>query len=442
MKKLLIVEDDMTFLTMLTTWLKRKGFAADSATTVGAALKMLDRDHCFNLVLSDMRLPDGSGLTVLDRLKEVSPSTPLIIMTSYAEVQNAVNAMKHGARDYIAKPVSPTVLLEKINETLASAGGDDTPAPSSQATAAATTEGFLQGESEVSRRLFSLVDIVAPTPMSVLITGANGTGKEYVAHRIHELSKRSSGPFVAIDCGAMLKELSASEFFGHVKGSFTGALADKRGAFVEANGGTIFLDEVGNLSYDVQVQLLRALQERKVRPVGSTREIPVDVRVVSATNADLPRAIAEGKFREDLYHRLNEFNIAMPSLHDRGDDVILFAEHFLAIANASLDRDIKGFTPEAKRLMLDYCWPGNLRQMKNCIRRAALLARGEMIDVGDLDIAADTTTPAPRPLRDSNRERAAIVEAIKAAGGNKALAARNLGIDRKTLYNKIKAYGI
>ncbi len=442
-RKLLIVEDDTTFLTMLTSWLARKGFETESASTVSAATKMIDNGRSFDLVLSDMRLPDGSGLDVLDRLRAKSSTTPLVIMTSYAEVQNAVNAMKHGARDYIAKPFQPAVLLEKINEAIgpeAIATSVDTKAKAPAKTVE-SADRFIEGESDMSRRLFHMVGIVAPTPMSVLITGANGTGKEYVANRIHQLSKRAAGPFVAIDCGALTKDLSASEFFGHVKGSFTGALADKQGAFAEANGGTLFLDEVGNLSYDIQVQLLRALQERRVRPVGSTREIPVDVRLVCATNADLPRAIAEGKFREDLYHRINEFNITMPSLHERGNDVLLYARHFLAIANDELDRHITGFTPEACRLILDYTWPGNLRQLNNCIKRATLLATGNAIDATDLDIPP-ATSPVTRPLHDNDRERQCIIDAIRAAGGNKALAARNLGIDRKTLYNKIRFYNI
>ena len=285
--------------------------------------------------------------------------------------------------------------------------------------------------------------------MSVLIRGASGTGKEYVAHRIHQLSKRADKPFVAIDCGAMLKELAASEFFGHAKGSFTGAVSDKTGAFVEANGGTLFLDEVGNLSYDVQVQLLRAIQERRIRPVGSNQETEVDVRLICATNEDLPQAIARGEFREDLYHRLNEFTLHMPALKDRGEDILLFANFFLKQANEELERDIVGFDAAASEALLDYSWPGNLRELKNTVKRATLLAQGSLIRKADLgsDLNPNRTwsghTPTEvMPLHDKEDEKERILQALEAAGHNKAKAARLLGIDRKTLYNKIRLYGL
>ena len=311
----------------------------------------------------------------------------------------------------------------------------------------AYTQNYMEGESEAARELYKYVRLVAPTPMSVLINGASGTGKEYVAHRIHQLSKRAGKPFVAIDCGAMLKELAASEFFGHVKGSFTGALADKTGAFVEANGGTLFLDEVGNLSYDVQVQLLRAIQEHRVRPVGSTQEIEVDVRLVCATNENLEEAIAKGTFREDLYHRINEFTLRMPALKDRQEDIMLFANFFLDQANRELDKDLIGFDDEASRALQQYAWPGNLRQMKNMVKRATLLASGDFITRADLgyelsapqQVVQQTHTFA---LHDETTEKERILQALKATGNNKSKAAALLGIDRKTLYNKLKLYQI
>ena len=279
--------------------------------------------------------------------------------------------------------------------------------------------------------------------MSVLINGASGTGKEYVAHRIHQLSKRSGQPFVAIDCGSIPKELAASEFFGHVKGAFTGALTDKTGAFVAANGGTIFLDEIGNLSYEVQIQLLRALQERKIRPVGSTKEIQVDVRLVSATNENLEQAIEKGTFREDLYHRINEFTLRMPQLKDRREDILLFANFFLDQANREMDKHLTGFDEKASRALLEYHWPGNLRQMKNIVRRATLLAQGRFITPDEL---SDLREPAPAfagmPLRNEETEKQHILEALRQTGNNKSRAALLLGIDRKTLYNKLKLYGI
>ncbi len=440
MASLLIVEDDLTFATMLKTWLGKQGFQTDTAGNLSKARRLLD-NASYDLVLSDLRLPEGDGLSLLEWMRKRGIAAPFIVMTSYADVQNAVNAMKQGACDYIAKPVQPDMLLEKLRDALP-ARVDAPPQP-------ASAPQYLEGKSEAARQLYHYVALVAPTPMSVLINGASGTGKEYVAHRIHQLSKRADKPFVAIDCGAMLKELAASEFFGHVKGSFTGAVSDKTGAFVEANGGTLFLDEVGNLGYDVQVQLLRAIQERKIRPVGSNQEINVDVRLICATNENLQQAIADGEFREDLFHRLNEFTLHMPDLKDRGEDILLFANFFLDQANRELERNIVGFDAAASEALLDYPWPGNLRELKNVVKRATLLAQDTVIHKPDLGGPFDAgrqdnpaNPDALLPLHDKDSERERIVQALEAARHNKARAARLLGIDRKTLYNKIKAYGI
>ena len=280
--------------------------------------------------------------------------------------------------------------------------------------------------------------------MSVLINGASGTGKEYIAHRIHQLSKRADKPFIAIDCGSIPKELAASEFFGHIKGSFTGALTDKTGAFVAANGGTIFLDEIGNLSYEVQIQLLRALQERRIRPLGSTQEVTVDIRLVSATNENLESAIEKGTFRQDLYHRINEFTLRMPTLKERGEDILLFANFFLDQANRELDKQLIGFDAKASRMLLDYHWPGNLRQMKNIIKRATLLAQGSFITPVELgaDLLETPSTPSNISLKNEETEKEHILEALRQTGNNKSKAAQMLDIDRKTLYNKLKLYGI
>lgn len=451
MPHLLIVDDDLTLAIMLRTWLSKQGFEVETASSVKAAGKKLLEDGPFDLVLSDLRLPDEDGLFLLQWMKQKQVSTPVIIMTSYAEVQNAVEAMKQGAADYIAKPVHHEILLQKIQEVIRTPrpsspapaphpqGGRTTPPPAGTTTI--DHKKYLEGKSEAARQLYNYVALVAPTPMSVLITGASGTGKEYVARRIHSLSKRADKPFVAIDCGAMLKDLAASEFFGHVKGAFTGAVTDKTGAFVEANGGTLFLDEVGNLSYDVQVQLLRALQERRIRPVGSTQEIEVDIRLVCATNENLPLAIERGEFREDLYHRINEFTLRMPALHERGRDILLFADFFLQQANEELERHIMGFEPKAVEAMMNYNWPGNLREMKNLVRRATLLAQDDIIRLADLGPSLQTpaaTTGLQLHNEDSEKQR--ILQALEATGGNKSKAAQLLGVDRKTLYNKLKLY--
>ncbi|MBU3837043.1 MAG: sigma-54 dependent transcriptional regulator [Candidatus Phocaeicola faecigallinarum] len=448
---ILIVEDDLTFSTMLKTWLGKKGFDVETAGTCAKARKQITSKE-FSLILSDLRLPDQDGMQLLTWMRELDINTPFIMMTSYGEIQNAVTAMKLGATDYVKKPVQPDELLKKINEALES---QTRVKPSQQKekkkenSAETYANNFLEGESEAARQLFSYVNLVAPTQMSVLINGASGTGKEYVAHRIHQLSKRNEKPFIAIDCGSIPKDLAASEFFGHVKGSFTGALTDKTGAFEEANGGTLFLDEIGNLSYEVQVQLLRALQERRVRKIGSTKEIQVDVRLICATNENLKEAISKGTFREDLYHRINEFTLRMPSLKERQEDILLFANFFLDQANKELDKDLIGFDAAASSMLQKYEWPGNLRQLKNIVKRATLLAKGDFISPNELgeEISEKKETDSTplifgSSLNKEETEKQLIINALKQTGNNKSKAATLLGIDRKTLYNKLKHYDI
>lgn len=464
MKQILIVEDDLAFGTMLQTWLKKKGFDVEKVTNVGAAARWLTEGGAdsVNLILSDLRLPDHDGLFLLTWMRKRNIAVPFIVMTHYAEVQNAVLAMKSGAADYIAKPVQPDILLQKINDALqaasaatpvsqpvsaasapVSASSTNAAASCTTANASASVPKYLEGRSEASRQLYDYVRLVAPTPMSVLILGASGTGKEYVARRIHELSARESKPFFALDCGAIPKDVAASEFFGHKKGAFTGADADKRGAFEVANGGTLFLDEVGNLSYDVQVQLLRALQERRIRPVGGDRELTVDIRLVCATNENLEQAVAEGRFREDLYHRINEFTIYMPQLRERGNDIFLFADLFIRQANAELQRQVDGLDAAAAELLVQHSWPGNLRELNNVMKRAVLLARGRQITAAELQQAMGPVRQNAVPtLHDAADERQRIEEALRQTGGNKAKAARLLGIDRKTIYNKMEKWGM
>ena len=445
-QSILIVEDDLTFATMLKTWLGKKGYEVETASTNARARKLLTtRD--FSLILSDLRLPDQDGIHLLSWLRDLQKATPVIIMTSYAEIQGAVLAMKEGASDYVSKPVQPDELLKKIKEAISQESKVvATPKESKENFA---TQNFLEGESEAARQLYNYVNLVAPTQMSVLINGASGTGKEYVAHRIHQLSKRADKPFIAIDCGSIPKDLAASEFFGHVKGSFTGALTDKVGAFEEANGGTLFLDEIGNLSYEVQVQLLRALQERRIRRIGSTKEIEVDIRLVSATNENLKESISKGNFREDLYHRINEFTLLMPALKDRQEDILLFANFFLDQANRELDRHLIGFDAAASEAMQNYSWPGNLRQLKNIVKRATLLAQGDFISIRELgDEILEHATPDAQQmqhsfvLHDEETEKQRILNALQQTGNNKTKAAQLLGVDRKTLYNKLKLYNI
>ena len=436
MLSILIVEDDITFSLMLTTWLGKKGFVVRSSSSVSDAKRRLG-EEAFDLVISDLRLPDSDGIDLLKWLKSTHPSLPLIMMTSYAEIQTAVQAMKLGAADYIAKPLNPDELLGKIKELVYVEEKAPARVPVSSA-----PDLYIEGQSQAARQLYEHVRLVAPTDMSVLVTGASGTGKEYIARRIHEQSNRSKAPFVAVDCGAIPKELAASEFFGHVKGSFTGAIENKTGAFVAAQGDTIFLDEIGNLTYEVQVQLLRALQERKVKPIGSNQEIAINVRLISATNENLRQAIEKGDFREDLYHRINEFTIRIPDLKERKEDLLLFANHFLDLANSELQKDIIGFDNDTMQLFQSYSWPGNLRQMKNVIKYATLLATGRYITRKELpeELTENLSSHTNIQLKNVEHERDLIRKALQECGNNKTRAAQLLGIDRKTLYNKLKIY--
>ena len=465
MEKILIVEDDIAFGTMIQTWLRKKGFEVEKTTSVKAAIQAWEKlESGFDLVLSDLRLPDHDGIFLLQWMRKHGMQVPFIVMTSYAEIQNVVLAMKSGATDYVAKPFHPDILLEKIKEAIKNhntsslseknieqreATGNQEPIDNKKVSGNMESKGnvdvpkYLEGESEASRKLYSFVSLVAPTPMSVLILGASGTGKEYVARRIHELSQRAGKPFFALDCGAIPKDVAASEFFGHSKGAFTGAEQDKKGAFEIANGGTLFLDEMGNLNYEVQGQLLRALQERKIRPLGSNKEIDIDIRLVCATNENLAQRVAEGNFREDLYHRINEFTIYMPELKDRGADLFLFADLFIKHANKELNRNVEGLDGKAKERIASYNWPGNLRELNNVMKRATLLATGRYIGVTELEQSMAHIQPqAPTTLHDEETELQRIEAALKAAGGNKSKAAQLLAVDRKTLYNKMKKYGI
>lgn len=449
MPSILIIEDDLTFSLMLTTWLGKKGFEVKTSSSVSDAKSRIE-NVSFDLILSDLRLPDGDGIDLLKWVKEKDATIPLIMMTSYAEIQTAVQAIKLGASDYIAKPLNPEELLGKIRdlvkEDIEPVAPIATPVSrTAHSSGQAGGNQYIEGQSPAARQLYEHVRLVAPTDMSVLITGSSGTGKEYVARRIHEQSNRKKAPFVAVDCGAIPKDLAASEFFGHVKGSFTGAIDNKEGAFVAAQGGTIFLDEIGNLSYEVQVQLLRALQERKVKPIGSNQEIAINVRLISATNENLRVAIDKGDFREDLYHRINEFTVRIPDLKERQEDLLLFANGFLDLANAELQKDVIGFDGETIRIFQSYSWPGNLRQMKNAIKYATLLATGRYITRKELpeELTDSLSSSSVNiQLKNEAHESDLIRRALQEAGNNKTRAAQLLGIDRKTLYNKLKAYHI
>lgn len=443
MTNILLVDDDATFCVMLRTFLEKKGFKVKEAFSFSEGSKAI-KDNAFDMVLTDIRLPDKDGLELLSQVKNKQPNTPVILMTGYGDIRSAVNAMKQGAYEYVTKPVNPDEILFTIQSALKSSNQP-------KATSSSNLE-FVNGASDAALTLNEHISLVAPTNMSVLITGESGTGKEFVARKIHQESSRASKPFVALDCGALPKDLAASEFFGHVKGAFTGAINDKTGQFTEANGGTLFLDEIGNLSYDVQVQLLRAIQERKVKPVGSNKEIPIDVRIIAATNEDLSQAVQKGNFREDLFHRLNEFTLHVTRLCERPEDLMLFAKHFLHQANKELNRDVKEFDERVINIFKSYAWPGNIREMRNVIRRAVLLTKGDTITSNTLPnelVTASanglfTSAFAGDNLKEAidNLEFEKIKAVLEKVRYNKTKAAQILNIDRKTLYNKLKQYNI
>lgn len=451
MGEILVIEDDVAFATMLKTFFEKKGYEVEIAFTAVEAFKKL-KDNSFDLILTDVRLPDKDGLEILDEVKKSYPTIQVIVMTNYAEINMAVKAMKNGAFDYVSKPFQPEAILQTINNALSqeSSGPEvkeeekATEKPSRKSPEKSVSSGFVKGVSDAALKLSDYIDLVAPTNMSVLIMGESGTGKEQVAKSIHDKSKRRGKPFIAVDCGAIPREIASSEFFGHLKGSFTGAIQDKTGHFEAANGGTLFLDEIGNLSYELQVQLLRALQERKIKPVGGNNEIKVDIRVVTATNEDLSKAVKEGNFREDLYHRLNEFSIQVPALRDRSEDLMLFAENFLDEANVELEKDVIGFSDEAIEAFQNFNWPGNLRELKNMVKRAVLLTQDPIIPLKVLphEITVANKSDDTYSFFKSKNEESLILDALEKASGNKSKAARLLSIDRKTLYNKLKQYDI
>lgn len=439
MAKILLVDDDTTFCLMLKTWLSKRNFEVDEAFSCEAALKSLTTRQ-YDVVLTDLRLPDKDGIFLLKSIKATHPATQVILMTGYADIQTAVESIKAGAFDYVSKPVIPEEILKKIEDALAKKN------PVAQQKAETQEDiSYIKGTSEQADKLYEYIQLVAPTQMTVLITGESGSGKEYIARLIHEKSKRKNGPFVAVDCGAIPRDLAASEFFGHIKGAFTGAVSDKTGYFVSASGGTIFLDEIGNLSYEIQVQLLRALEERKVKPVGSNKEIDFDVRIISATNENLTKAVAEGKFREDLYHRLNEFSLKALSLRERPEDIIVFANYFLSKSNAELDKNVIGFEDRVIRIFKKYAWPGNLREMRNVVKRATLLCKSSYITENDIPaelLASSENTTDDFSSRREKNELELIKEALAKCNNNKSEAARLLKIDRKTLYNRLKHYSL
>ncbi|MCO5264626.1 MAG: sigma-54 dependent transcriptional regulator [Lentimicrobium sp.] len=451
MYKVLIVDDDPTFCLMLKSYLGNKGFEVKEVFSAGSAMKAA-KEQPFDIILTDYRLPDFDGLVLMKELKTIAPGVPAILMTRYGDIRSAVTAIKSGAFDYITKPVNPDELLLTVNKAIGKPKSASVQKIGIRTEALPGSYNYLRGTSETSLLVEQYISLVSTTDMSVIIQGESGTGKEYVARMIHTKSHRHNKPFVAVDCGALTNELAASELFGHTKGSFTDAHADKEGQFQQANGGTLFLDEIGNLSYENQLKLLRATQERKVRKIGSIKDVDVDVRIIVATNEDLAANVQKGSFREDLFHRLNEFKITVPALRQRGEDILQFAHYFLQSANQELNKNVTGFDKEVIQKLLAYPWPGNIREMKNVIKRSVLFATTDYVTINNLP-AEILTKPAQAVNNGSKsttdlkslaetHEKQTIISVLEKTHFNKTKAARLLNIDRKTLYNKMKLYDI
>ncbi|MCG6187118.1 sigma-54-dependent transcriptional regulator [Maribellus maritimus] len=448
MKKVLVIDDDTFMCDLIVNHLKQNNFEAKGTYTGRNGIKLIEKNN-FDIVLCDYRLPNTDGFKILQELKSKKPLLPVIIMTAYAEVRMAVKLIKSGAYDYITKPVQPEELLRIINKALESTDERET--------SNSFREKFITGNSKAIQGVMQHVKVVAPTDLTVLIEGETGSGKEYVAKAIHYASKRSKKPFVAVDCGAIPKDLANSELFGHIKGAFTGAINNKVGYFERAKGGTLFLDEVGNLSYENQVKLLRALQERFINKVGDNKVIKVDVRVITASNDDLLKLVDTNEFREDLYHRLNGFKIHLPPLRERGDDMLEFASFFIAQANRAFEKSVEGIDEDAKKLMFKYNWHGNIRELQNVVNRAVLLSKSNVIqaDVLPDEIRFNNLQSGGRQnnynghrdvkeLKEATliTEKEVITNALIESNYNKSKAAKILNIDRKTLYNKINQYDI
>lgn len=441
-ESILIVDDDPYITNLLENYFRKEGYTTHKLSKGKPAIQLLQKKH-FDVVLCDIRLPDIEGTELLTHIRQISPETAVLMMTAYAEIQAAVESIKSGAFDYITKPIHPDVISDLVKKAIKNKQG-----PSSF-----NTNDFITGNYSKMLKLIEQAKLVAPTDMSVLIQGETGSGKEYVARLIHNLSNRKEKKFIAIDCGAIPRELASSELFGHVKGSFTGAISDKKGFFEQANEGTIFLDEIGNLSYETQVKLLRAIQHKVITRVGDTKPIAVDLRFISATNSNLKTHAREGSFREDLYHRINEFELELPPLRERGDDILVFANLFLEQANEDLKKTIRGFNEEVKDALKNYPWHGNLRELRNVIKRSVLIAQDDLITADCLpdeirnagsEMVFKTEQTSGMDLREATQlaEKVTIENALKKANNNKSEAAKLLNIDRKTLYNKIKDLGI
>lgn len=427
MGRVIVVEDNIIYSDFVCRLLESKGYPSVSTSTCNGARKLFSKMQEDDIVLADMRLPDGDGIALLAELREQGRNNPYIVMTDYDEVPTAVRSMKLGAEDYIPKKLIEDKLFPLLKTLRKRMERNDTP--------------IHERQSAAFREIDRKIRLVAPTNMSVLILGESGTGKEHIAEKIHARSKRAAGPFVAVDCGLLSKELAASALFGHEKGAFTGAESKKQGFWEEATGGTLFLDEIGNLPVEVQQMLLRALEAKRYRPTGGSKDKKADVRIIAATNEDLQVAITEKRFRADLYQRLKEYTLHIPPLRECKEDILPLADFFRQLANEEFGKQIKGFDTEAKKRMLAYTWGGNVRELRRVVRMAVLHTKSDTVTADALEFD-ETPLEADASLALNDMEKKQIIHALEQAKGNRTLAAALLGIGRTTLYNKIRLYGI
>ncbi len=448
--RVLVVDDDASMCDMLVSDLGELGFEVKARTAAPAALEALVASE-FDAVVADLNMPGMSGLELCERIVASRPDVPVIVITAFGSIQTAIAAIRSGAYDFVTKPLEVDALGLALERAIQHRRLSDEVRRLRQAVEEGRRFGTLLGTSPAMRRMYELLDRIADSSASVLIAGETGTGKELVARALHERGRRKAGPFVAVDCASLPEPLLESELFGHVRGAFTDAHAARKGLFVQASGGALFLDEIGDLPLALQAKLLRALQTRCVRPVGANEEVPFDVNLIAATNRDLESAVEEGRFREDLYFRINVIHVEMPPLRARGGDVLLLAQHFVDRYAAQAGKRVTGLSPDAAERLLAYVWPGNVRELENCIERAIALTRHETIGLDDLPekirgfqrshvlVAGDDPSELA-PLEEV--ERRYVLRVMEAVGGSKTLAARVLGIGRKTLYRKLEQYKI
>ena len=449
--KLLFIDDDTAVCDAISTTLTARGFQVVCANAGASALQTL-ADNEFDVVVTDLNMPGMSGLELCRRTHISQPKLPVVLVTAFGSLQSAVGALRAGAYDFISKPIQTPELLLTLERALKNGPRkpDGEPQPPPEELTKPPPLDNTVGDSAVMRHVYEMVTRLATTDVTVLITGESGTGKELIARAVHQRSARRAGPFVAINCAAIQPTLLESELFGHARGAFTDARSQRSGLFLEADGGTLFLDEIGEMPLATQVKLLRALQERVVRPVGSDREFPFDARVVSATSRNLELEVAQKRFREDLYYRINVIHVQVPPLRARGHDISLIAEHYIQLFSAQFKRQARGLDAQVEQRLLSYPWPGNVRELKNCMERAVAMCETETIGMQDLPeriltFAASPFVPSPEQsaelLSMDEVERRYVLQVLEAVNGSRAEAARTLGFDRRTLYRKLKSYG-